>query len=179
VREGSEEYLDSEKYELRPRNYDSPGNINSDIAQINGIRRGHRALQRNANLSFHTSENPAVLFYRKARLDPVVQWTSSSAVHVPPAIAEALGFTDDGGDDILIAVNTDPHHVQETMVHVPIHEMGIDDDRPYVVRDLLSGARYTWRGVRNYVRLDPNETPGHVLLVEREQDPVRNPASPT
>ncbi|HEV8216358.1 MAG TPA: alpha-1,4-glucan--maltose-1-phosphate maltosyltransferase [Gemmatimonadaceae bacterium] len=179
VREGSEEYLDSEKYELRPRNYDSPGNINSDIAQINGIRRGHRAFQRSANLSFHTSENPAVLFYRKARLDPVVQWTSSSALHVPRAIAEALGFTDDGGDDILIAVNTDPHHVQETMVHVPIHEMGIDDDRTYVVRDLLSGARYTWRGVRNYVRLDPNETPGHLFLVEREEDPVRNPASPT
>jgi starch synthase (maltosyl-transferring) len=50
--------------------------------------------------------------------------------------------------------------------------MGIDDDRPYVVRDLLSGARYTWRGVRNYVRLDPNENPGHVFLVER--DPVRD-----
>ena len=73
------------------------------------------------------------------------------------------------GDDFLVAVNTDPHHVQETMVHVPIHEMGIDDDQPYVVRDLLSGARYTWRGVRNYVRLDPNEMPGHVLLVERER----------
>ena len=65
------------------------------------------------------------------------------------------------------------------MVHVPIHEMGIDDDRSYVVRDLLSGARYTWRGVRNFVRLDPNETPGHVFLVEREEDPVRSLASPT
>jgi starch synthase (maltosyl-transferring) len=53
------------------------------------------------------------------------------------------------------------------MVHVPIHDMGIDDDQPYVVHDLLTGARYTWRGVRNYVRLDPTEQPGHVLLVEQ------------
>ncbi|HWJ12114.1 MAG TPA: maltotransferase domain-containing protein, partial [Gemmatimonadaceae bacterium] len=177
VREGSEEYLDSEKYQLRPRDYEAHDNINADIAQINGIRRWHRAFQRSANLSFHTSENPTILFYRKARAEPVVQWTSSAPLHVPAAIAKSLGFADDGSDDFLIAVNTDPHHVQETMVHVPIHEMGIDDDRPYVVRDLLSGARYTWRGVRNYVRLDPNETPGHVLLVER--DAVRDPVSPT
>jgi starch synthase (maltosyl-transferring) len=53
------------------------------------------------------------------------------------------------------------------MVHVPIEDMGIDDDEPYVVHDLLTGARYTWRGARNYVRLDPAEQPGHVFLVER------------
>jgi starch synthase (maltosyl-transferring) len=53
------------------------------------------------------------------------------------------------------------------MVHVPIDAMGIDDDEPYVVRDLLTGARYTWRGARNYVRLDPAVQPGHLLLVER------------
>jgi hypothetical protein len=53
------------------------------------------------------------------------------------------------------------------MVHVPIHEMEIDDDEPYTVHDLLTGARYTWRGVRNYVRLDPADQPGHVLVVER------------
>ena len=140
---------------------------------MNGIRRWHAAFRRNGNLSFHTSENPTVLFYRKARSEPVVQWTNESPLHVPAAIAKSLGFSDDAGDDFLIAVNTDPRHVQETMVHVPIHEMGIDDDQPYVVRDLLSGARYTWRGVRNFVRLDPSETPGHVLLVER--DPVRTP----
>jgi starch synthase (maltosyl-transferring) len=167
VRAGSEEYLDAEKYQLRPRDYEATGNINADIAQLNGIRRWHAAFQRNANLSFHTSENTTVLFYRKARSEPVVQWPGSSALDVPRAIATSLGFANDSGDDCLVAVNTDPHHVQETMVHVPIHEMGIDDDQPYVVHDLLSGARYTWRGVRNYVRLDPNETPGHVFLVER------------
>ena len=74
VASGSEEYLDSEKYQLRPRDYDGAGNINADIAQLNGIRRWHSAFQRNANLSFHTSENPTILFYRKARSEPVVQW---------------------------------------------------------------------------------------------------------
>ena len=69
------------------------------------------------------------------------------------------------GGDLLVIVNTDPHNVQETMVHVPIREMGLRDDEPYVVEDLLTGARYSWRGVRNYVRLDPASEPGHLLLV--------------
>jgi starch synthase (maltosyl-transferring) len=134
--EGSEEYLDSEKYQIRPRDYCAPGNINADIERLNAVRRAQRALQRYDNLSFHTTENPAILFYRKA-------------------------------GDILVAVNTDPANVQEGVVHVPIHDMGIDDDEPYVVHDLLTGARHTWRGARNYVRLNPDEQPGHLLLVER------------
>jgi starch synthase (maltosyl-transferring) len=56
------------------------------------------------------------------------------------------------------------------MVHVPIHELGLDDDEPYVVHDLLSGARYTWRGSRNYVRLDPRKQPGHVFTLESSFD---------
>ncbi len=138
VHPGSEEYLDSEKYQLRPRDYDAPGNINEDIALINRIRREQPALQQYANLTFHTSENPAILFYRKAYR----------------------------GRDVLVAVTTDPHHPQETMVHVPIHELGIDDELHYVVHDLLSGARYTWRGVRNFVRLDPHSQPAHLFVVE-------------
>jgi starch synthase (maltosyl-transferring) len=143
VRPGSEEYLDSEKYQLRPRNFDAPGNINADISAINRIRRTQPALQSYTNLTFHTSENPAVLFYRKA---------------LP-------------GQDVLVAVTTEPHHTQETMVHVPIHELGIDDEEEYVVHDLLTDARYTWRGVRNFVRLDPHEQPGHVLVIERPPVP--------
>ena len=138
VRPGSEEYLDSEKYELRPRDFEAAGNINEDIALLNRLRREQPALQQYANLTFHTSENPAILFYRKA---------------MP-------------GRDLLIAATTDPHHPQETMVHVPIRELGIDDEQEYVVHDLLTGARYTWRGTRNYVRLDPHAQPGHVFAVE-------------
>lgn len=142
VREGSEEYLDSEKYELRPRDYDSEGNINEDVALINTIRRDQPALQHSRNLTFHLSENERVLFYRKALEQR----------------------------DVLVAVTTDPHHPQETMVHVPIHELGIDDEQPYVVHDLLTGAHYTWRGVRNYVRLDPLQQPGHIFVIERADD---------
>jgi starch synthase (maltosyl-transferring) len=167
ARPGSEEYLDSEKYQLRPRNYEAHGNINDDIVRLNAIRREQPALRRYANLTFHTSENPTILFYRKAARDPLVQWTSIDPTPVPSKIATQLAaLAVPRGGDLLIAVNTDPQHVQETMVHVPIHEMGIDDEQAYVVHDLLTGARYTWRGVRNYVRLDPAEQPGHLFLVE-------------
>jgi starch synthase (maltosyl-transferring) len=171
VRPGSEEYLDSEKYELRPRNYDSPGNLNDDIAAVNAIRRSERALQRYDNLSFHPSENPAILFYRKAAAAPLVQWAGANPTPVPPEIAQALHAAErsaeHAGRDLLIAVTTDPRHPQETMVHVPIHELGIDDFEAYVVHDLLTDARYVWQGVRNYVRLDPKQQPGHIFAVER------------
>jgi starch synthase (maltosyl-transferring) len=170
ARQGSEEYLDSEKYQLRPRNYDAEGNINADIQRLNAVRRAQPALQRYTNLTFHLSENPTILFYRKASTEAPLHWTGSRSQPVPPAIVQSIRPTagDNGASgDILVAVNTDPHHVQETMVHVPIHEMGIDDDEPYVVHDILSGTRYHWRGVRNYVRLDPADQPGHVLLLER------------
>jgi starch synthase (maltosyl-transferring) len=167
VRAGSEEYLDSEKYQLRPRNYEAEGNINADIARLNTLRREYPALQRYANLTFHTSENPAILFYRKAARDPVVEWIGSRRSAIPEKVAQALGLVAGEGSDILVAVTTDPHHVQETMVHVPIHEMGIDDQQPYAVHDLISGAKYTWRGERNYVRLDPEQQPGHLFLVKR------------
>jgi starch synthase (maltosyl-transferring) len=170
VRPASEEYLDSEKYQLRPRNYQADGNINADIARLNAIRRDQPALQRLANLTFHLSENPAILFYRKSPGEIPTQWSGSYPRPVPAPIVQSItgaGATGHATGNILVAVNIDPHHVQETMVHVPIHEMGIDDDQPYVVHDLLTGARYQWRGVRNYVRLDPGYQPGHLLLVER------------
>jgi starch synthase (maltosyl-transferring) len=170
VRAGSEEYLDSEKYQIKPRDWDAPGNLNDDIRLLNHIRREHVALQRYANLSFQTSDNPSILFYRKAPAESRVQWTSRSGELVPATIQRQLAGDErvrlDG--NLLIAVTTDPHRAQETMVHVPIHEMGIDDDEPYVVHDLLTDIRYTWRGVRNYVRLDPAEAVGHLFRVERE-----------
>jgi len=170
VRPGSEEYFDSEKYQLRPRNYEAEGNINADIQRLNAVRRAHPALQHYANLSFHLSENPTILFYRKSAAETPVQWAGSRPQPIPPSIVQSITSSAPAGNangDILVAVNTDPHHVQETMVHVPIHEMGIDDDEPYVVNDVLTGTRYHWRGVRNYVRLDPADHAGHVLLLER------------
>ncbi len=161
VRAGSEEYLDSEKYQLRARDYDALGNLNDDIRRVNAIRHAEPALQLYANLTFHNSENPAVIFYRKAFVEPDVQWTSCTPQLVPHSEHNAPNAR-----DLLIAVNLDPHNPQETMVHVPIAEMGIGDDEPYAVHDLLTDARYVWRGARNYIRLDPAEHAGHIFRVE-------------
>ena len=172
VRPGSEEYLDSEKYQIKPRDWDAPGNLNPEIQRLNQIRREHRALQLYANLTFHGSDNPNVLFYRKAPREPMRQWGGGGGHGVPQhmlhrmglAIAPASGASD---GDVLVAVNLDPQHAQETMVHVPIGELGIGEDETYVVHDLLTGARYTWRGARNYIRLEPPAQVGHVFRVER------------
>jgi starch synthase (maltosyl-transferring) len=141
VRPGSEEYLDSEKYQLRFRDWEAPGNLNADIATINRIRRENPALQQLRNIAFHSSENDAVLFFHK--------------------------WADGGANDILVAVNLDPFHAQETMLHVPVGALGFGSDSEYQVEDLLTGARYTWRGARNYVRLDPGEQVAHVMRVVR------------
>jgi starch synthase (maltosyl-transferring) len=144
VKKGSEEYLDSEKYQLRHRDWNAPGNINADIAQINRIRREQPALQRFDNVTFHESENREVLFYMKS---------GSRAV----------------GQSLLIAVTTDPKQPQESMVHVPLDDLGLGENDQYVVKDLLTGAKYTWRGSRNYVRLDPLNGPvAHILVIERK-----------
>ena len=127
LRPGSEEYLNSEKYEIRVRDWSAPGNLNAEIAAINRIRRENRALQLYTNLSFHLSENDEILFY----------WKTAP------------------GNELFIAVNLDPLRAQATMVHVPIEELGIGPLETYVVEDLLTKARYQWQGVRNYVRLDP------------------------
>jgi starch synthase (maltosyl-transferring) len=145
VRPESEEYLDSEKYQLRPRDWTARPNLDAEITLINRLRRELHALQLYDNLAFHPSENPQILFYSK--LDPVEA----------PAQRE----------DLLVVVNTDPRQVQETMVHVPLGLLDLTDHVPYVVEDVLTSARYTWRGSRNYVRLDPAVQPGHILKVVR------------
>ena len=160
---GSEEYLNSEKYELRPRDWEAADNINDDVALLNRIRRETPALQRFGNLTFHTSENDQILFYRKAGR------TGDAHGSTPPdpgaSMRTSLETTDD--PDILVAVNLDPANVQATMVHVPIEQMGIAPDEPYVVHDLVTDARFTWQGSRNYVRLDPSDQVAHVLRLER------------
>jgi starch synthase (maltosyl-transferring) len=198
VRAGSEEYLDSEKYELKWRNFDAPGNINDDVRRLNQLRRSEPALHLYRNITFHDSDNPEILFYRKAapgatdadrargmlierllRNDPRALTVKTSAIRgghpgsnggapaeppFPPALLAPVTPT---GHDLLIVANLDPHRPQETVVTVPIDEMGLAEDEPYIVHDLLTGARYTWRGQRNYVRLDPRTAVGHVLRVER------------
>ena len=189
VKPGSEEYLDSEKYELKTRDYDAPGNINSDIQRLNRIRRTEPALQLYRNLTFHESDNPQILFYRKAapgrtpadrvRAKRIARMRANIAKETPIGGAHGLRALEEmerhatraaAGDvprDLLVVVNMDPHRPHHSMVHVPLEDLGLRPDEPYVVVDLLTGARYTWRGRRNYVRLDPATQVGHVLRVER------------
>jgi starch synthase (maltosyl-transferring) len=142
VRPGSEEYLDSEKYELRQRNWNAPGNIRGEVARINRIRRENPALQRLSNLRFLHSDYDGILAY----------WKTAP------------------GNDLIVVVNLDPHHPHESMIQVPIQELGVGDDEPYLVEDLLTGQRYGWRGSRNYIRLDPSDRPGHLFRIVRLTD---------
>ena len=139
VRPGSEEYLDSEKYQLVTRDYNAPGNIKQDIARLNRIRRENPALQTLPNLEFVQSDFDGILAYRR---------------YAP-------------GNELLVVVNLDPHLMHETVIDVPLDRLGISEQEPYEVFDLLSGARYTWRGRRNYVKLDPSERVAHVFRITR------------
>jgi starch synthase (maltosyl-transferring) len=139
LREGSEDYLDSEKYQIKVRDWDRPGHIKSLVATINRIRREHRALQLADNLCFLPSSEPHLIAYTKA--------------------------TPDLADVLVVVVNVDPHSVHEGVVTLPD---ALVNHRPrYGVTDLLTGARYTWEGPTNYVRLDPQALPAHMLHVAR------------
>jgi starch synthase (maltosyl-transferring) len=138
---GREEYLDSEKYQYKERNWNAPGNIKDWIARLNKIRRENRALQLYTNLRFHPAENDAILFYSK--------------------------MTAARDNIILIVVNLDPFRKQTSFVYVPIDQFGQMESDVYEVKDLLSGATYPWRGRRNYVELDPEIQPAHIFLVRR------------
>jgi len=138
---GREEYLDSEKYQFKKRDWNAPGNIKDWIARLNKIRRENRALQSYTNLRFYWAENDAILFYGK--------------------------MTPARDNIILVVVNVDPHRKQHSLVDVPIDQFGPMESDVYQVQDLLSDATYTWRGRRNYVELDPQIQPAHIFRVRR------------
>ncbi len=129
-----EEYLDSEKYQFKPRDWSQPG-IRALITKLNTIRRENPALRQFRNLNFQQSDNDLILAYSKS----------------------------DGANHLLITVNLDAWNAQATMVHVPLEEFGLGDGQSYFVEDLLTGDRYRWTGRRNYVRLVPGERAGHVF----------------
>jgi len=136
-----EEYLDSEKYQFKKRDWNAPGNIKDWIARLNRIRKQNRSLQLYTNLRFYPAQNEAILFYSK--------------------------MTPARDNIILVVVNLDPHRKQHSFVDVPIEQFGQMESDQYKVQDLLSGATYTWRGRRNYVELDPEAQPAHIFLVRR------------
>jgi starch synthase (maltosyl-transferring) len=127
---GKEEYLNSEKYQFKGRDWNAPGNIKDYITKLNKIRHQNRALREYENLRFHMVENEQILFYSKA--------------------TEALDNV------ILVLVTLDPYNSQSGYANVPIEDFGIDASDPYQVEDLITGEKFTWRGRRNFVILDPN-----------------------
>jgi starch synthase (maltosyl-transferring) len=147
ARPGSEEYLDSEKYQIKPREWNQPGHLKELIARINMIRRQHPALQQNATLRFHGCSADAVLWFSKS--------------------AGFAGVSAGRGDRdvVFVAANTTPAQTQQGWVEVPIGDLGLAPDASYTVEDLLDSATYSWRGAWNYVRLDPSERIAHVFVI--------------
>ncbi|HEY4042026.1 MAG TPA: alpha-1,4-glucan--maltose-1-phosphate maltosyltransferase, partial [Rhodopila sp.] len=133
---GREEYLDSEKYEIRPRDYAAPGNIVAEITALNRIRRQHPALQSHLGLTFYPAYNDQVILYGKR--DPVDR------------------------SMVLVAVSFDPHIAQEAVIEVPLWEFGLDDQAAIPVTDLMRGDSFTWYGKHQRIRLDPADLPFRV-----------------
>ena len=137
--EGKEEYLNSEKYEIKKRDWFAPGNIRKFISVLNRIRKESSALMEIGNLEFHTTNNPNIIFYTRKSIKT--------------------------GETLMIAVNINPFETHQATVEVPLEKVGICNDLPYRVTDLLTGATYTWQGEKNYVRLIPDERPAHILRI--------------
>ncbi len=148
---GSEEYLNSEKYEIRTWDLHRMDSLSEVIARVNLIRRDNPALQGGAIPQFQPVDN-----------DQLIAWTKS---------------TDDRSNVILVVVNLDPHNPQWGWIDLPVADLGLPADQPYEIEDLLTGTRYTWAGPRNYVRLDPAAMPAHVFSLRALRHATAAPPS--
>ena len=145
---GSEEYLNSEKYEIKHWDLEKPESLRELIARVNRIRRENPALHSDRSLRFYPIDNPELLCFGKR--------------------------TEDLSNVIVVAVNLDPHHTQSGWVELPSEELGLNPQQTFQMHDLLTDARYLWQGKRNYIQLDPNSVPAQIFHVRprirREQD---------
>ncbi|SCZ57821.1 alpha-1,4-glucan--maltose-1-phosphate maltosyltransferase [Thiohalomonas denitrificans] len=141
VRPGSEEYLDSEKYQTRHWDVKRRESLADYMRRVNTIRRENEALQANHSLEFFTVDNEEIIAYGKT--------------------------TRDLSNIIVVVVNLDAYHTQSGWVELPMEELEIDPHHPYQMHDLLSGSRYLWHGPRNYVELDPQRSPAHIFRLYR------------
>ena len=137
---GKEEYLDSEKYEVRVRDWQAPGNIVGYIRRLNEIRNENPALRLWTNFALHSADNPAILTYSK--VDPVTN------------------------NRLLIVLNLDPFNNQSAWISLDGAALGIDEGSYYVMHDLLTGARWSWQGLYGWVNLDPFNEPVHIFRLE-------------
>ncbi|MBE0626489.1 MAG: alpha-1,4-glucan--maltose-1-phosphate maltosyltransferase [Burkholderiales bacterium] len=145
---GSEEYRDSEKYQIRQWDLQAQHSLAELIARVNLARRDNPALQSDDSLLFFPVDNDSLLCYAKSDI-----------------ATENL---------VVTVVNLDPHHVQSGWVELDLDALGIDAHLPYQMHDLLSGARFLWNGARNFVQLDPQRAPAHVFALRRKVRTERN-----
>ena len=140
--EGKEEYLYSEKYEVKYWDWDRPGNLKDFVARINKIRRENPALQDTWNVKFYDVDNDYIICYGKT--------------------------DEEHANSVIVAVNLDPYHTQSGWVHIPIRELGVDPGQPYLVHDLLSDSKYIWHGEKNFIELNPQVVPAHIFRLRRK-----------
>jgi len=141
LRERSEEYLDSEKYQMRVWDLDSPYSIKHFITRVNRSRREHRALQSDKSVRFHQINNEEIICYTKQ--------------------------TEDLTDLMLMVVNLSPYHTHSGWIYLPLESLGLNPDQRYQLHDLLNDAQYTWSGEYNYVELNPHVSPAHIFWVKQ------------
>jgi starch synthase (maltosyl-transferring) len=139
IQSGSEEYLNSEKYEVRVWDTDNPNSLKDLIRRVNAIRKASPALHGDWSLRFHPVDNEQLIAYSKV--------------------------SEDFSDLILVVVNLDPHKTQAGWISVALKELKLGNDEAYQVHDLLTDAHYVWRGSRNFVQLDPSILPAHIFRV--------------
>ncbi|MCU1242874.1 MAG: glgE [Candidatus Acidoferrum typicum] len=139
IQAGSEEYLNSEKYEVRVWGADNPNSLKDLITHVNAIRKASPALHGDWSLRFHPTDNSQLIAYSKV--------------------------SGDFSDKILVVVNLDPRNPQAGWVSVALKELKVGNDEAYQVHDLLTDARYVWHGARNFVQLDPSILPAHIFRV--------------
>jgi starch synthase (maltosyl-transferring) len=146
---GKEEYLDSEKFEIRAWDWDRPGNIIREITLLNRIRAENPALQTHLGVRFLPSSSEHILVFIKATM-PVDSCQSY------------------GDNVVLVAINLDPRNTHETTIEIPIWEFGLSDDGEIDADDLVSGTRVTWRGKHQYLRLDPFACPFSIWRIRHQ-----------
>ena len=135
---GREEYADSEKYEIRVRDWNAPDNIKEDITRINRIRRDNPALHTWRNVRFHSADDESLLFYSKSA----------------------------GPNVLLVAVNLDPFRTIEALVHLPLSELGYDESENIACEELLTGSHALWHGASQTLRLDPQHNPAAIFRID-------------
>jgi starch synthase (maltosyl-transferring) len=183
MRPGSEEYLDSEKYQYRPRDWEAAARDGLGIAplitDLNRIRNRHQALRWLRNLRFHDVDQPELICFSKRVSGPEMTAgetgtesaygagtiTGRSSVLAAPQAGEQGGAV---SDTVLVVVNLDPHQVREATVRLDLPALGIDWHEGFTVTDELTGESFRW-GQANYVRLDPAVRPAHIFTVTRDR----------